>query len=50
MLLKLNYTMHEISQILSIQYRSVIIKKGRLKRKLNLDSKESIQQYLLQDE
>ena len=50
MLLKLNFTMHEISQILSIQYRSVIIKKGRLKRKLNLDSKESIERYLLQDE
>ena len=49
MLLKLNFTMHEISQILSIQYRSVVTKKGRLKRKLNLDSKESIQQYLLQD-
>ena len=27
MLLKLNFTMHEISQILSIQYRSVVIKK-----------------------
>ena len=50
MLLKLNFTMHEISQILSIQYRSVVIKKGRLKRKLNLDSKESIERYLLQDE
>ena len=49
-LLKLNFTMHEISQILSIQYRSVVIKKGRLKRKLNLDSKESIERYLLQDE
>ena len=49
-LLKLNFTMHEISQILSIQYRSVVIKKGRLKTKLNLDSKESIERYLLQDE
>ncbi len=46
----LNFTMHEISQILSIQYRSVVIKKGRLKRKLNLDSKESIERYLLQDQ
>ena len=50
MLLKLNFTMHEISQILSIQYRSVVIKKGRLKIKLNLDSKESVERYLLQDE
>lgn len=50
MLLKLNFTMHEISQILSIQYRSVVIKKGRLKIKLNLDSKESVEEYLLQDE
>ena len=50
MLLKLNFTMHEISQILSIQYRSVVIKKGRLKTKLNLGSKESIERYLLQDE
>ncbi len=50
MLLKLNFTMHEISQILSIQYRSVVIKKGRLKIKLNLGSKESIERYLLQNE
>lgn len=50
MLLKLNFTMHEISQILSIQYRSVVIKKGRLKGKLNLDSTERIEEYLLQDE
>jgi DNA-binding CsgD family transcriptional regulator len=49
-LLKLNFTMHEISQILSIQYRSVVIKKGRLKTKLNLGSKESIERYLLQNE
>ena len=49
-LLKLNFTMHEISQILSIQYRSVVIKKGRLKIKLNIDSKESVERYLLQDE
>lgn len=46
----LNFTLHEISQILSIQYRSVVIKKGRLKIKLNLDSKESVERYLLQDE
>ena len=49
-LLKLNFTMHEISQILSIQYRSVVIKKGRLKTKLNLGNKESIERYLLQNE
>ena len=50
MLLKLSFSMHEISQILNIQYRSVVIKKGRLKRKLNIESSGSIESYLLKDE
>lgn len=45
-LLKLNLSNKEIAQILNIEYRSVIVKKQRLKKKLNLDSNSDLETFI----
>lgn len=46
-LIKLNFSNKEIGQILNLQYNSVIVKKRRLKAKLNLDKEQKIESFIL---
>lgn len=45
-LLKLNFSNNEISEILNIQYHSVIVKKRRLKEKLGLENSSKLEHFI----